>query len=778
LASVAGQIDVTFNVDPGTQTLSEVDLVMNCTGPGNSGTDTVVATQSLTSSAIAAQREADASAIAVSFNTATFAAATGAVAFKNGSCAVKGRAVTLSGTTATKTQSGTTQITLTNADVVVIAPAISTTPTGVQLASATGANGLLWNAGAVNVTAVPVIYTPSRTIVSATINLVNGGGNAALGQNGVAVASQGVVASISGAPANGVLAATFPNSTTAPGGVGGATVDTLVVTVTTVDNAGHAGPSLANPVAGGVITGGPFMRLDNRAPDITGTAFNPNTQNTSNGWVGANFAFSLVAGSITLGPNTLGDANGIQKVFFQTQSAPSGTTKFTTFTNVNTLTETSTTTGPSAYDLRLNICDALNNCAITGVLTTFGVDLTPPIASVNTGPRPFETVGIGQTLTNNGSIVLSATEPPGASGATGSGFGPTPALVSETKLAPSGSGQALSCVIGTQDNTGNCSAPQPMALTFLAVTAAPGQYALTVSVVDRAGNQSPSVTLQFYVDQAAPSVTGTLTVPGSVTVGTAFTALASDDMDVVGSNGVLRYPIALGSISADTRIIVPGGTNPAGVAFDNTLTRTSTATVTLASSQWYRSLGTISGGAITGGVKPNAIGIRAIDAANNLSAQNQAPIPPGSVSSGTGAPYTIGTDLNDFSIAASPTSVSNGNGTGASSTTFTASVTAASATANTPFTSVCFYVVSPNGTEGALANAVTLGAAKELSLLGCSTTPALTTVGSNRVFQYTMSYDPPAAFGTSGSLSIVAIGTNANADGLVTSTPAVVTLIP
>jgi hypothetical protein len=51
-------------------------------------------------------------------------------------------------------------------------------------------------------------------------------------------------------------------------------------------------------------------------------------------------------------------------------------------------------------------------------------------------------------------------------------------------------------------------------------------------------------------------------------------------------------------------------------------------------------------------------------------------------------------------------------------------------------------------------------------------------VGSNRVFQYTMSYDPPAAFGTGVSLSVVAIGTNADADGLATSIPAHVTLSP
>src|SRR5690242_15049041 len=39
LASAFGQLDVTLNVDPGTQQLAGVDLVMNCAGNGNSGQD-------------------------------------------------------------------------------------------------------------------------------------------------------------------------------------------------------------------------------------------------------------------------------------------------------------------------------------------------------------------------------------------------------------------------------------------------------------------------------------------------------------------------------------------------------------------------------------------------------------------------------------------------------------------------------------------------------------------------------------------------------------------
>ena len=94
LSNVANQLDVTLNVDAGTQKIAGVDLIMNC-----GGADTVVATQNLASAAVAPVAAEESNApVTLSFNTAAFTAANGQVAFKNGACTIKGRVRTTAGT--------------------------------------------------------------------------------------------------------------------------------------------------------------------------------------------------------------------------------------------------------------------------------------------------------------------------------------------------------------------------------------------------------------------------------------------------------------------------------------------------------------------------------------------------------------------------------------------------------------------------------------------------------------------------------------------------------
>jgi hypothetical protein len=785
LSNISGQLDVTLNVDPGTQKLSTVALLMNC-----GGADTVVASQTLATANVAALSPEESTApITLSFNTAAFNAASGVVAFKNGACTLKGRTTTTSGTIVA---SSGTPLTLNNLNLV--SATFANTPSTGQVASATDANGLLWRAGSVTVTAIPVVYT-NTTIVSASISLMNAGNDVAIGRSGaviVPVNGGTAVATQTGlTPTAGVFSASFANSTTAPG-VGGAVVDTLGVQVTTVDNNGNPGPTLNASSAN-------FIRLDNRAPDITTTppTFVAGTQNTANGWVGKAFLFSVAAGSLTGGSATADNqtavsalvppvgvtqnspgGGGVDKVALNTQSAPQGTTTWTTFASVTSLAETPAATGPVAYDLRLQVCDALGNCANTGVLTTFGVDLTAPTATTAAGgPKANEIVGIGQTLSGGGTISVAASDPQGANLVAGSGFGASPVLASETKLAPvnpaPATDQATTCVIGTplSPNTG-CKSPAALPLSFAGVTTAPGQYALTYTVTDQAGNQSAPVSLNYYIDQAAPAMSGGIAIPASITSGSVFTASGVDDMDFASVNAVLTYPG-----NTFPSIVVAGTSSAAGVAFDNTLTRASTATVTLPT-PFYRSLGTISGGAITvAQVKPTQIGIRGIDAANNLSTPDVGLFPATNIS--TPVTLVIGTDLTDFTVAVSPTTVSNGTGTVLPrSTTITATVTAVDANHGTPFGPVCFYIVNPSGAQGGLADLVTGAAAGELSLLGCTSVNTTTLVGTSKLITSTMSFDPDGKYGTASTLNIVAIGSTAAGDALQTGTAAGLTLVP
>jgi hypothetical protein len=781
LQNVQGQIDVTFNVDPGSQKLAEVDLIMNCTGPGNSGTDTVVARQTLSSSSIAA--EAASAPITLSFNTATFNAATGAVAFKNGSCTVKGKAVTTSGTQTNNTVSATQALVLNNTDFIVIAPAITTTPTAPQLQTATDANGLLWNAGAVNVTAVPVIFTASRTIVSGAISLVNGSGSTQLGQNAAPVGAGGTVATISGiTPAAGLLTATFPNSTSAAGGVGGATVDTLVVRVSTVDNSGNPGPTLVT-----TATPGNFIRLDNLAPPDAGLiVVNFVTQNATNNWVGANFMFTKAAGFIVSIPaTTTTDNNGVDKVTetpqFSTAAAP------TTWTNITTTAAIGESSSALAFNFRFNVCDALMNCAAAQPTSLsgsdkFGVDVTPPRITNVQGPQNLEIVGIGQSFANGNIVSGTLTDSSGTgSSITGSGFSATPLLVAETQLAPSGaSGQMSTCVIGTPSApvSGNttCAAASLEPNGVNVVPTIPGMYTLTYQAIDQAGNVSPAVTIMFYDDKTAPAVSNAnITIPGTIAQNTPFSATATDNMDVANANGRLHYP-GLG-----LNFFEPGGANPAGVPFDNTLTRSSTVTVTL--STFFQSLVGFNGATLVGSGKPNTLGLRAVDAANNLSVEQVVALPPQNIA-GTGAtPYSLGTGNNNsmqaMALQASPTTVSAGGATAgdATSTTLTAVITAANQQVNTPFTSVCFFYENHTGAENGLGNAVNGGATGDIVLIGCTTTPpADVTTGTTRTFTYQMPWTPGAKFPT-GGVDTWAVGINAATDGLIVL-PFVVTIVP
>jgi Big-like domain-containing protein len=784
LSNVANQLDVTLNVDPGTQTISEVDLVMNCTGAGNSGQDTVVARQTLGSGDVAPLAvEAASSPVTLSFNTAAFNATTGVVAFRNGQCTLKAKALTSGGT---QVASGSQQLTLNNINVVIAT--MTTTPGTGQKASATDAAGLLWRAGAVNVTAVPVLYT-AGSIAAGAINLINAGGSSAIGQSGASVntvAAGGTVATnASPTLTAGVFTATFGTSTTAAGNVGGAVVPVLSVSVSTVDNSGNPGPTLAASSTN-------FIRLDNRAPNITGVTFTAGKQNTANGWVGKAFVFSIGTGTndpiapgntATDNAADLASAPGVDNVTYATQFAPNGSTTWTTFTSVTGLTETGVATGAGSYNLRLQVCDALGNCANTPNLTAtgFGVDLTAPTAVTSGGPKNNEIDGIGVPISSS-SVTVAPTDPQGANGVTGSGFGTNFVLATETLLAPSGaSGQATTCVIGNplSPNTGCSSgALVPMAgQTFTVATADPGQYALSYVVVDQAGNQSAPVALNYYLDGAsatapaaafAPAMSGGIGIPASITNGAVFSASGVDNMDFASANAVLIYPAAT--------VVIPAVSSAAGVAFDNVLTRTSNVTVTLAN--FMRSLGVVNAGVITSPqAKPGTIGIRGLDAANNLSAQDAAALPGTNISNPT--TLAIGTDLADFSIAIAPpapTTVSNGTGTLARSTTLTATLQAVDANHGTPFAQVCFYIINGSGQENGQANVVTGSAAGELVQLGCTGTTTTTIVGTTKLIQSTFSFDPDAKYGISGSLNFVAIGITANGDALVTGTATSLTL--
>lgn len=124
--------------------------------------------------------------------------------------------------------------------------------------------------------------------------------------------------------------------------------------------------------------------------------------------------------------------------------------------------------------------------------------------------------------------------------------------------------------------------------------------------------------------------------------------------------------------------------------------------------------------------------------------------------------YTyFGKGIRQFRVATPSTAVSNGGASGAA-VALTAMLTLDSTVA-TPFNAVCFYYRAPNGHWRSAA---------------CTSAAATGESGSTRTLEYRVTWNPPTALGTSGSVAIRAIGTNTTGDGLVTNTNTAVSLIP
>lgn len=343
LQNACGQVNVTVSYDPGTQRPSQIDLILRPTGT-TGASDVVCDSRSIgNATPNVGENAADLDVINVvmNCNTAAFnvpgqtavvaGQPNGTVRFRNGSYQLIAR-LTVAGQTpgsGTSTTAATTTITLNNTDNFYVGAGnniITNTPSAGQIASALAANGLQWRAGSVTIGVTPVIYTAGRSLTSATVNLINAGGDVALGTNGAIVAGGGTIASKTTA-AGGAFPATvvFTNDNLANGLIN-ATVDTLVAQIVSVDNFGNQGPSLSAtgaPITASVAAGN-FIRLDNRGPEgVTFTLAGTGTGATTTATAGV---FNWVNGSYTLASGiAVGVDVGVGLVNGATAAAAAGT---------------------------------------------------------------------------------------------------------------------------------------------------------------------------------------------------------------------------------------------------------------------------------------------------------------------------------------------------------------------------------------------------------------------------------------------------------------------
>jgi trimeric autotransporter adhesin len=479
LANVVGQLDVILNVDPGTSKLNEVDLIMNCTGPGNTGTDTIVAKQTLSSADLAPAAEEATAPITLSFNTATFNTTSGVPSFKNGNCTIKAQAITQSGTgTAVTTKSTDLLAVVNNPDVVI----------GTLVAGKTALNpvtGIAWNGQTVTVSATPVFFTPNRTAVSQTITY------------------EGKSATLNGAGTQSVTFKDDNDPTILAANSDPLNIDQITdslshntLNVSVVDNNGQnftnaAGTPIATAASFFANPGAPLppwitqngtvnkFRLDTKKP-VSGTLvlagnvqqnvgnFFINTAaylngsfkflaDSASGYQGADFLSGVAAcpaGTVAARASNC-DAGGVDSVTVVFQTATSSTGTYTTVKDPSSLPETNTNTANFLRQIttdRLGNADTTFSCGIANYTvgvgcvqysavaagaasaptsSRFGVDKTAPTLALTSGEADKNIY----QATTAGNYFLSALDV-GTVGGAGIGTygGPGSLLVAQTRL--------------------------------------------------------------------------------------------------------------------------------------------------------------------------------------------------------------------------------------------------------------------------------------------------------------------------------------------------------
>jgi hypothetical protein len=559
------------------------------------------------------------------------------------------------------------------------------------------------------------------------------------------------------------------------------------------------------------------LRLDNQSPNIP-TAFQIPAQ--QQGWINGAYTFAGVGGAqggLTVKYTSGGDAgvgnatnsNGVNPsntlTWFYGPAATytrlgggtkTGSSCVTTgLTQVATGNDIPVSTTNTAYIVRVLETDKLGNVrcmdlgtnaaladGTAGNTGTFGVDKLAPVANLinptgqpvadvtvvnDSDPCPFYLAGPVQQVPAVGA-------PCGSGGATlktfalgisddASGFSAKPVTTKLTRLNSSG-GQT--CVIGTGSS---CTGVDTVVAGIPANGGgSDGYYTYTATVKDLAQNTAPTLTRVVLVDKVAPTMGG-IAVPATITGGASasFATSAVDNVDLVKVNYTLTYPaIAIRTPAPDI-----------GVAFDNTLTTTSSFSLTVPS--FIRTVAVTNGTNQPqgGGAVPTQIAVRVIDAAGNPSAPGVAPIASANVPVGNLTNYSAlqsnGATFSTFAVTNAATNISNGPTTPAANPTTVALV--AQATGNetvgppafqflNPFTQVQFYYQDPVSTEWIF--------------IGSTTAPVVTdnAAATVRTFTWTFSgWDPPASLPL-GAVNVVAIGVNTLGDALLSQTNANITL--
>jgi hypothetical protein len=764
--NVAGQIDVTLNLDPGDQTVTKVEVLLD--GVTACSQNLSVSESQQLSLAAVFPEDVQAVDIVCSINTAEFNATTGAVKYLNGVRLITAKA-TIGGTQPGNIATPSQSLTFNNAN----GYAATTAFTGTT-ASAVNAAGFGYRRGGVTVSILPVIYSGTLAIASGTVTY----GSAACDASGNvqrAVAATAPAAGSSawtgtfaqtGTPGAGNVAAYEFSSALCPASnnVG------ETVRFTATNSAGNTLFAAMQPADSATRTG---IRLDNRAPGAPTFVANPNvrqngwinaavglaglnTSATDNDWLANGAADAGVGGytrlvRIAAGP-TVDAAIAVAGTATPTLPAPSATN----LSYCAVISATDALGNESALPAAASTCTAppaLSSVAVAAQSLSFGVDIAAPTIAFSGGLASNARLN-GGTVGGEFQVTVTDTGTVGNSGMlSNAAVVGTVGIRNATPASPV-------CFIGTivtavcTPASVNAAPAFPLVpTTTVAAAATTGYYSYSAVAQDAAGNQSAPVTRVIAYDAAAnvPALTQALfnTPLNGPTV--VFNANASDNFDLQNVTYTLTYagglagPIQYPAVVLNTFNATPlvNSNVPAGISINGFL----------------RQVENVTGAApltVGGAFKPTTLTGIALDQANNATAPVATGIPGAAVTNGVSYLTAAAAQLiNSWAVTNVATNVSTGATTPAANpltVTLNADAFGPTATFNPPFTRVDFYAVSGGN----------------LVQIGSSTSVSTVDDGSpqGRRHRYSFTWTPGTAFGTAAQ-AIYAIGVNAVGDGLV-----------
>lgn len=718
--NVIGQIDVTLNVEPGDETISAVEILLD---------DDVVYTQAFSGIQSAEELSNALAEIVGSIATHEFDPVTGAVSFFNGVHQLSARAQLVGGTSVA---TPSVNLTFNNPSGWIAEVTNTGTNTGSPSSATNPTTGLSWTQGTHDLKLIGVNYAAGAVTFSmVNVNL--------FGVNSQLTPGTGTQIFTVSFDATDDWDGTDPliGSYLSPAGEAPAVVSS------TLSNGQPGATTLLNSVANAPGLGIPPLppiRADNTGPGVT--ALNGPVQGVATVgvmpiWVNA--AFSYVPNAVFT-PGTDIGAGGVTETFYSIDDVLPGSANECDFTGMEVVTtgaDLDATTVSTVYNTRVATLDAVGNPTCYDIPATNGADFVAPTINALTGPADL--------FASNallGNFAFNVTD-------NASGFGPTPVTATLSRVGISGS---TVCLIGTS----SCSVGGPLALTFDATNATNvvGYYTIdNWTLGDQALNATDVATRTYLYDNVVPGFSGGVSLQplytGNATA--AFNTAVTDDLDLASVFGVLSYPF--GTFRYPEQSI-----GAFGVPLEQS------ATVAFNVANFMRCLNAPNDFATTTN-KANSVNLSVNDQGGNSTAFGAFAIPPANVENcgavGATPVNTFGPTLVTYPGTATQVDIDGATLAAASATTATLSVIADVPlnTAVDPFARVDFYWF--DGTDYRFI-ASSSGVLAQTPLI--------------RTYTYSFVWDPAAPV-TAAVNTVLAIGVDSNGDAVATVTGGIV-LVP